>query len=83
MENIRVVLFDDNQRVRDAVSLLLKALRIQFIGAYPHCNNLERDLDASEPDVVLMISICGIDGVKAVEQIRGCIRRLGCSCRPY
>lgn len=71
MNDIRVILFDDNQRVRDAVGMLLSATPgISFVGAFPNCNHLEQDVLASRPDVVMMdIDMPGIDGVEAVEII--------------
>jgi DNA-binding NarL/FixJ family response regulator len=72
MKTIKVILFDDNQRVRDAVSMLLGASPgIEFCGAFPNCAHLEHDIASSQPDVILMdIDMPGMDGVQAVEIIR-------------
>lgn len=70
--DIRVILFDDNQRVRDAVGMLLMATPgINFVEAFPNCNQLERNILSTKPDVVLMdIDMPGMDGVEAVSVIR-------------
>jgi DNA-binding NarL/FixJ family response regulator len=71
-EIVRVVLFDDNVRVRDAIGMLLSSTPgIEFIRAFPDCMKLERNLDETKPDVVIMdIDMPGIDGVQAVYKIR-------------
>jgi DNA-binding NarL/FixJ family response regulator len=72
MSDIRVVVFDDNPRVRDAMSMLLGSTPgIEFVAAYGHCNNLEYDLRESRPDVILLdIDMPGMDGIQAIDGIR-------------
>jgi DNA-binding NarL/FixJ family response regulator len=72
MNDIRVVVFDDNPRVRDAMSMLLGATPgIEFVAAYGHCNNLEVDLRESTPDVILLdIDMPGMDGIRAIASIK-------------
>ncbi len=71
MQNIRVVLFDDNARIRDSISMLFSGLAgIEFAGTYEDCFNLEQKILTSRPDVILMdIDIPGIDGIQAVTEI--------------
>jgi DNA-binding NarL/FixJ family response regulator len=72
MQTIRVILFDDNPHICDAIGMLLSNTPgIEFINAFPDCNSLEKVLLWSQPDVVLMdIDMPGVDGVQAVALIR-------------
>ena len=72
VSSIRVTIFDDNQRVLDALRMLVDGTEgFVFAGAYENCNHLVANLETSQPDVVLMdIDMPGISGIEAVKVIR-------------
>jgi DNA-binding NarL/FixJ family response regulator len=69
---VRVAIFEDNNHVREAISLLVQGTSgLELAGAFPDCNNLVADIRASVPDLVLMdIGMPGINGVEAVKIIK-------------
>jgi len=72
MSGIRVVLFDDNELLRDSISLLLEDDdTFSLVGSYPNCDNLVDVIRKAKPDVVVMdIDMPGINGITGVEMIR-------------
>ncbi|HYV94118.1 MAG TPA: response regulator transcription factor [Chitinophagales bacterium] len=72
MEEIRVVIFDDNPRVRDAIQMLVAGTEgFLFVAAFENCNDLVSCVEASTPDVALMdIDMPGVSGIEAVKIIR-------------
>ena len=72
MQDIRVTIFDDNPRVRDAIRMLLEGTD-GFIcaGAFENCNQLLPNIETSQPDVILMdIDMPGISGIEAVKMLK-------------
>lgn len=70
---IRVCVFDDSKKVRDALSMIIKGTEgFEWAGGFTDCNNLMKEVERAEPDVVLMDiqmpGISGIDAVKALQQ---------------
>lgn len=72
MNNIKVLLFDDNIRIRESLSILFNATRgFEFCGAYPDNTQVVELVELHQPNVVLMdIDLPGINGIDAVKLIR-------------
>lgn len=71
-QTIRLLIFEDNDDMRESLSLLFKGTTgIVFTGAFPDCSRLLEDIAATEPDVVLMdIDMPGINGIEAVWKLK-------------
>ena len=72
MENkIKVCIFDDNHKLRDAVALLLSfSDNINLCGSFADAKNLKEKLSC-EPDVILMdIDMPQLNGIEAVKQLK-------------
>lgn len=71
MKDIKVMLFDDNLRIRESLSLLFnKSGGFIFCGAYPDNANLLDIIAFNNPDVILMdIDIPVLSGIEAVRLI--------------
>ena len=75
MENqndIRVAIFEDNPIMMDAYRSILNGSQ-GFIctGSFTSCSDWKRDIEKSNPDVVLMdIEMTGINGIKATSLIK-------------
>src|SRR2546423_14164802 len=64
---IRVAIFEDNKLIRDALEAILNGTDgFKCTGAFTDCNDLERDIKRSDPDVVMMdIEMPGMNGIDA------------------
>jgi len=71
MNNIKVTLFDDNDALRDSISMLLDDTDdIKITGAFPDCNTVIENIRQTSPDVVVMdIDMPGTSGIEGVKLI--------------
>ncbi len=70
--NIRVCIFDDNKKVRDALGMIIKGTEgLEWGGGFRDCSNLLHDFRQSRADVVLMdIQMPEMSGIDAVKELR-------------
>ncbi|MBP6531911.1 MAG: response regulator transcription factor [Bacteroidia bacterium] len=69
---IRISIFEDNVRLLDSLVVLLEGSPgFQMVGAFPDCSDLERKIEKSQPDVILMdIELPGMTGIEAVKIVK-------------
>ena len=71
---IKVIIYDDQTSIRDAVKMLLSLeSSIEVVGSFANCLNIDSQIKKIDPDLVLMDidmpEINGIEGVKKVKNI--------------
>jgi DNA-binding NarL/FixJ family response regulator len=69
---IKVVIFEDNKPLRDGLYMLIAGSPgFTCTGCFANCRKVIKDIESSEPDVVLMdIDMPGISGIEAVQLIK-------------
>ncbi|MDQ6845916.1 MAG: response regulator transcription factor [Bacteroidota bacterium] len=72
MTGIKIIIFDDNDSLRDSVAMLLQESGdFTLGGSYSNCLNVIDNIQQTKPDVVIMdIDIPGINGIEGVKLIR-------------
>lgn len=72
MTGIKVIIFDDNESLRDSVAMLLQDnIDFTLAGAYSHCLDVIENIKDTTPDVVIMdIDMPGMNGIEGVTLIR-------------
>jgi DNA-binding NarL/FixJ family response regulator len=72
---IRIMIFEDNDRLRDSLAFLLKGVEgYEVAGDYNNCREADTLMRVYKPDVVLMDidmpEMSGIEGVKKIKEAR-------------
>lgn len=69
---IKVLLYDDSDQFREAITLLLSSTEgFEVAGSFNNCETAAADIDLLKPDVILMdIDMPGATGIDGVRMIR-------------
>ncbi|HTG55637.1 MAG TPA: response regulator transcription factor [Niabella sp.] len=69
---IKVLLYDDSDQFREAITLLLSSTEgFEVAGSFNNCETAAADIDLLKPDVILMdIDMPGVTGIDGVRMIR-------------
>jgi DNA-binding NarL/FixJ family response regulator len=69
---IKVVLYEDNNQLREGLSMLIHGSEgFLVVNGYRNCNHIEEDIKADNPDIVLMdIDMPGVGGIEGLKLIR-------------
>ncbi len=71
-KKIRVIVFEDNRDLREGMTFLLQATEgLELAGAFADCRDLNTQIAALHPDVVLMdIDMPGLTGIEATPLVK-------------
>lgn len=69
---IKLMLYEDNPQLREGLTMLLNGSDgFEVVGAFKNCNNVEDEVEAFAPDVILMdIDMPGTNGIEGLKRIR-------------
>jgi len=67
----KIIIFEDNERLRESLAYLLKMNGYDVVGDYDNCNDAANIVRVYKPDVVLMdIDMPGNNGITGVSMIK-------------
>lgn len=69
---IRVVLYEDNNQLRDGLTMLIHGTEgFTVVNSYRNCMHVQEDIAEDKPDIVLMdIDMPGVGGIEGLKLIR-------------
>src|SRR5215213_3442261 len=69
---IRMMLYEDNPQLREGLTMLLNGSDgFEVVGGFKNCNNIEDEVQALNPDVILMdIDMPGTNGIQGLKRLR-------------
>ena len=72
MSDIRTILFEDNEDLRESLRLLINGTPgFHVPGTYPDCSHVREAIQEHAPEVVLMdIDMPGVDGIEGLKTIK-------------
>ena len=70
--SLKIAIFDDNNNIRDSISLLIgTAPGLRVVGSFPNVLNCIQNIGQCNPDIILMdIEMPKMSGIEAVKLIK-------------
>lgn len=69
--NYNLVIYDDNEKLRQTLELLLEASGFNVKGSYSHCDDVIKNIQNQGIDLVIMdINMPGIGGIKGLQKLK-------------
>ena len=68
----KLLIYEDNPQLREGLTMLINGSDgFEVLSAFKNCNNVEDEVQAFKPDVILMdIDMPGTNGIEGLKKIR-------------